>query len=112
MGTPRAFRFMAKAMTRSPLADTDPVPFAPRGLPLVTARPDGRPLRAIVAKRIVEVEVADRRDFVEQRVVTYSLADLPRMPARGDHIHVDGEVLSVAVVTATRVGLVDCVMAD
>jgi len=34
------------------------------------------------------------------------------MPARGDHIHVDGEVLSVAVVTATRVGLVDCVMAD
>lgn len=112
MGTPRAFRFMAKAMTRSPLADTDPVPFAPKGLPLAATRPDGRPLRALVVKRIVPIEVAGRQDYVEQRVVTYSLEDLPRMPVRGDHVHLDGEVLSIAVVTATRVGLVDCVLAD
>lgn len=112
MGTPRAFRFMAKAMTRSPLADTDPVPFAPRGGPVAATRPDGRPLRALVTTRIVEAEIDGRVDHVEQRVVTYSLADLPRMPARGDHVHLDGRILSVASVRTTRVGLVDCIMAD
>ncbi|WP_375453447.1 hypothetical protein [uncultured Methylobacterium sp.] len=112
MATPRAFRFLAKTMTRSPLADTDPVPFVPKGEAAVATRPDGRPLKALVVKRIVEVTVADRQDWVEQRVVTYSLEDLPRAPVRGDHVIVDGERLSVAVVTSTRVGLVDCTLAD
>lgn len=116
MGTPRQFRFLAKVMTRSPLADQEPVPFEPRtngrGGVIVDTRPDGRPLRAIVRMETVAVNVGGREDYAERRVVSYNVADLPRMPAHGDWVHVDGDRLSVADTKTTRVGLVDCYLAD
>lgn len=117
MGTPRAFRFLAKTMTRSPLADTDPVPFEPKGAngkggQIILTRPDGRPLTALVVRMTVAVTVGNREDYVERRVATYNVADLPRMPKHGDWVHVDGERLSVADTKTTRVGLVDCYLAD
>lgn len=118
MGTPRQFRFLAKVMTRSPLADQEAVPFEPRESPtakkgpVVATRPDGRPLRAIVRIETVQVTIHGREDYVERRVVSYNVADLPRMPAHGDWVHVDGDRLSVADTKTTRVGLVDCYLAD
>lgn len=111
MAVPRAFRRLSRAMTRSPLANEEAVPFEPKEGPVVSTRPDGRPLRAIVTKAIVEAQVAGRLDYVEQRTATYTLEDLPRLPRRGDWVHVDGERLSVAMVTS-RIGVVDCILAD
>ncbi|MEL6061846.1 MULTISPECIES: head-tail joining protein [unclassified Methylobacterium] len=108
MPIPAPFRFLAKTQTRSPLADRSAVPILMDGV-WIDRTPDGRDLRAICRDQTVSIDVGDREDYVSRVVVSYSLADLPREPRRGDKVRVDGVELIVGNPMAYRVGVVDCI---
>lgn len=107
MAPPRAFRNLVRRVTRGPLADREPVPIMIDGV-LIDTTPDGCPLRAVVREETVQEEIGKRMDWVTKTVVTYAIADLPRVPKRGDHVFLDGVEMAVAHAFDYRAGNVDC----
>ena len=107
MAIPGPFRFLAKMQTRGVLADREGTPLILDGV-TVSTTPDGRVLRAIVGEATVEIE----DNYVQRRTASYRRDDLPRMLRRGDVIIVDGQPAHIETARPSRVGMVDCVLAE